>query len=222
MIHYPVNIKKYTGEVRVYETRDKMRYEAKIRQIHYYTTFDTEKDAINCIKEKNLTLELPIRNVLYRYDTHWECVIKDEKRLKFDERDLPIVESHIIYESSNHPVLKMEGKVVKFSHLIMPSLVRKLRFLIHLNGDVMDCRRENMRWKRPEAHFMEQNEDCGIYQRQSVLRTGTIQCRYIAQWNDPYTKKKCSRSFAYQYGDRHSQEAAKTEALAHRRKILAL
>lgn len=222
MIVYPSDIHKYTGDIHCYNNANNVKYEVKIRSIAYYTTFNTKKDAIHDIKKKNLDLNLHIKNILYRYPTHYECSLPNDKRMLFSNQDLPFVEKYIIYESSDHPVLKIKGKVIKFSHLLLEKPNEKSKLLIHLNGNLMDCRRENIQWQRIEVYLTRKNEDSGVKKRQSVLRNGTIQCRYVAQWLDPYTRKKCSRSFGYSYGNKDGEEIAKRNAIQHRKRELQL
>lgn len=222
MIQYPLRIKKYTGDICSYRNENNTKYEAKIRSINYYTTFDNENDAIQHIKQKNIELHLPIKNLLYRYDDYYECLLPNEKRMKFDLKDLDLVEKYVIYESTDYPVLRIKGKVVKFIHLLFDKVEDQKKLFIYHNNDKMDCRRSNIMVQRREVYLVNQNKERGVTKRQSILRNGTIQCRYIAQWKDLHTGKKCSRSFAYTHGNTKEEEEAKFNAIEYRNKVLLL
>jgi len=222
-VYYPTSLTKYQGEVRPYCTQRGTRYEARITSCALYRSFDSECEAVDFICRENRERSLPVRNVMRQEPgvDHLLCQLNGGHTMKVDAVDMPLVERHLVYWDDGLCLTKCDGHKRLFAELLMPlSPVtnRKRMALCHINGDKSDLTRANLVWRRKVAAHGER----GVIHRQSVLRTGTVQCRYVAQWHDPADGHLCSRSFGYPHGNEAAGEEARQRALAARRLALSL
>lgn len=158
-IIYPSHIKKYIGHiVKCKNGRGEYTgtWESTIKCIGHknYKRHLSYEKAFLYIFFYNLDNNLPIRNLIYKYDDRLEveCFCKGEiMRGIFDLSDLDIIQENIIYvhDKSGYKSVEMaiNGKPKKITHILMNFTYNKNDDLSidHINRNSLDNRRSNLR-----------------------------------------------------------------------------
>lgn len=160
-------------------------------------------------------------NRIHDCGTHLECELSQGRRFKFDAQDLALVKRHFVSYNEGQARVRINGERKRLSTLMLQETAT--RVVVHLNGDTLDLRRCNLVLdypvKRRPALYRNNTSGCsGVCERKRVLRTGTVQTRFIVQWYSTVpTRKLCSRTFTYHGPD--DRERARQEAVAFRRTL---
>lgn len=161
-------------------------------------------------------------NRVHDCGTHLECELSQGRRFKFDAQDLPLVKRHFVSYNEGQAHVRINGERKRLSTLMLQET--PTRVVVHLNGDTLDLRRCNLTLdypaKRRQALQRNNTSGCsGVVERKRVLRTGTVQTRFVVQWYCTTPKRKlCSRTFTYHGTE--DRERARQEAVAFRRQLV--
>lgn len=140
---YPTTKEKYKGGYWKKKRGTKYQVSIRTRAIKLHTTVDTEEEAFELLKAKNIEFNLLIKNMIHHVDDHYEVELTQGKRAKFDEEDIHLVQTHTwcAAKSGNmwYATTNIRPRCPKFHNLIMPDAIVR-----HLNGDTLDNRRVNL------------------------------------------------------------------------------
>ncbi|ALH06979.1 putative HNH-family endonuclease [Port-miou virus] len=143
VLEYPKSLKKYTGSISIQKRRCAFGTCIVYGDVKIYKAFETKEEAFSFIKEKNIELGLPIRNITKRYSDHLEVQLRDDVWTKVSLEDSDFIEEHIIgYNTSTGRATC--GKNTRLENVLMEHTPDKKKFVSHQNGDVLDNRRENL------------------------------------------------------------------------------
>lgn len=87
---------KYTGSVWHNKAHNKWLVRFGVKYSHLRSaSFDSEDEATRYIKEMNVEHDLPIRNMIYRYEGEYYCDVSGHQLLKFSLASRPLIESRV-------------------------------------------------------------------------------------------------------------------------------
>lgn len=103
------------------------------------------QEAVDLLREKNIELGLPIKNLIHEVEDYYEVELTSGKRMKFDVEDLELVQSYLLCFNSGYAVASKQGqKKIKFHNILMNHEPGEFT-VDHINRDPLDNRRANLR-----------------------------------------------------------------------------
>lgn len=214
---FPTNAKKYSGNIQQRKKVDgSFSYKVDIRftGIHFMKTFQTYEEAFECLKKKNLELDLPIKNMIWKYRDHMEVELTQGERCKFDEEELELIQECNFYARRGYAFFKIKRKEVALHNLLMEFHPCKERVVDHINRNSLDNRKANLRIVDIQTQCINKN----IQKNNKTGTNGVYYCNTYDAWCSKWVKedgKTARRIFSVEkYGD----EEAKKLAIARRKK----
>lgn len=203
---------KYTG---TYYLNRSFTYTVRIntRGIKFYRNVSDEKQALVLLKDKNLELKLPIRNLIYVVKNnegkidHLEMELTQNMRTKVDYEDLDVVQSKPFYSCNGYACYNENGSSKRLHNLILNHTPNDLT-VDHINKNPLDNRRCNLRIvdMRTQAinRTIQSNNTSGI----TGVHYDATNDRWIAKWKDS-NGDKCTKWFSCKkYGDVTAKQLA--------------
>ncbi|ALX27574.1 HNH-family endonuclease [Golden Marseillevirus] len=142
-LEYPKSLKKYTGYIIPQNRKSAFGTCIIYGNTKIHKAFEIEEDAISFIIQKNIELNLPIRNIMRRHLEFLEVQVRDDVWTKMSLQDSDFIEKNIIgYNSATKRATC--GKNTRLENVLMGHTPDNKTFVSHKNGDVLDNRRENL------------------------------------------------------------------------------
>lgn len=138
-IHYPGNIRKYTGGVCKRKSKWGARMTIGDNRKEFCTLFDTEDEAREFVIELNKKAGT-VRNIIYLYDGLYYCDLNFQNTLIIISKEsIPVVDAHLIGHMRK---VVVDGKVMPFEYLLCEKGDNER--IVRLNGIGHDLRVENL------------------------------------------------------------------------------
>jgi hypothetical protein len=198
----PRDIKKYIGCVSSYDTKNGKRWRSQFHNNYKYLkgmVHKTEDDAVAFIKEVNIKENLPIKNIVYKHDDEYYCVLGLRNQImKFSIEDMDLVESHTWYShycscvGAFYAQTKLKGVMKSYPQLLFPEM-RPGETGDHISRNTLDNTRSNLRI----ASKREQRKNQRISSRNKSGIKGVYRYKrgWKAAWSD-INGKQHKRSFS--------------------------
>jgi hypothetical protein len=222
-IIYPTTKTKYTG---TYKKR-RRRYAVIIASsgVSLHVTVDTEAEAFELLKAKNIEFDLPIKNLIHRVDDHYEFELGDICA-KFDDEDLELVQNHTWYyakrANSCHYVrtnVRNEGGGYRIKHMhqfLMPDPPEDYT-VDHININGLDNRRANLRYATRRIQTI--NRRILPANTSGITGIGKTKNGYWGAYWRPIQGKSKAKFFSIA---KNGDDVAKAMAIAYRESVISL
>jgi hypothetical protein len=210
-IIYPTIKSKYKGSYA--ERNGKWPVTIRYDDIRFHATRSTEEEAFDLLKEKNIEFGSPIRNIIHKVDGHFEVELTQDKRMKFDEQDLEVIQQHVIYayqpkkKKTWYACTMLGGRVRQF-HTVLMTNPPDGETVDHVSRNGLDNRRNNLRYATPRQQAINRtmrrtntsgHTGVGFHKRMNA---------WVANWC-PDEGKMLTRAFSVSiYGDEMAKEMA--------------
>ena len=218
----PTNLKKYLGRVAPPWRREK-KWRSCFQGKYKYkgSSHDSEKEAIDHVKEINIRNGWPIRNIVYRYGNEYYCHLTKGQLTLFAVEHMDIIQNNTWY-ASFYPKNKtyyaktceyLTQSHVYYHHRVYPNL-KKGETVDHINKISLDNRPENMRVASRRTQIL--NRNILVNNTTGVTGVKIEKGNYcIAQWVDENHVPRVKHFSIKKYG----YETAFKMAVAHRKYI---
>lgn len=142
----PQNVKKYKGSIS--KIGNKWQTELHKKDGGRFTkTHDTLKAAESYIIDYNTEQNVPIKNMIYKYNDEYYCVLSKYQLMKFSFQDLNLVEENKWYADSStceyYAKTCGNGQYHWFYQKMFPQMLNNEK-VKYLNDDFLDNTRENL------------------------------------------------------------------------------
>jgi hypothetical protein len=216
---YPVNIRKYTGQIVERKLKEEFSYEARIKHEKCTVSkcFRDLGEAEAYLMQQNFELQLPIKNICYDRGDYFEMELTKGQYCKFDKADFDVIDGkcwHVSYHNGNgYAVTTIDRSTVKLHNYLLNHQPDEMT-VDHINRDTLDNRRTNLRIvnKRDQAMNQKKRED-NTSGNTGVSFKGKS---WAANWVDDRGNRK-SKTFAI---SKYGYEEAKNMAIAYRQQII--
>lgn len=204
VLEYPKSLKKYTGSIAIQKRKCAFGTCIVFGNIKIYKAFETEEEAFSFIKDKNIELNLPIKNIVKRYSDYLEVQLRDDVWTKMSLEDSNFIEEHIIgYNASTKRATC--GKNTRLENVLMGHTPDKKKFVSHKNGDVLDNRRENLvfvfgRSLERRRNAVKEDEGCLFYPSRKL---------WAVKWTEMDGKCHKQEFKISEFGEKAEEEAKK-------------
>lgn len=204
VLEYPKSLKKYTGSIAIQKRKCAFGTCIVFGNIKIYKAFETEEEASSFIKDKNIELNLPIKNIVKRYSDYLEVQLRDDVWTKMSLEDSNFIEEHIIgYNASTKRATC--GKNTRLENVLMGHTPDKKKFVSHKNGDVLDNRRENLvfvfgRSLERRRNAVKEDEGCLFYPSRKL---------WAVKWTEMDGKCHKQEFKISEFGEKAEEEAKK-------------
>ncbi|MHB9057135.1 MAG: AP2 domain-containing protein [Paludibacteraceae bacterium] len=210
-IIYPNNRFKYTGTIfeAKLKTMTSFRVRIKTDTINYNKNVKTQEEAEQILKQKNIELGAPIKNICYDAGSHVIMELTQGKFCKFDHDVFDLLDNYIWHIANDYVCAVQNGKTVRMHKLIMQDKELKNDETIdHINRDTCDNRTCNLRVASPQTQCINRkvrnDNPSGI---RGVHCNSSNNC-WAAVWMD-LEGKHCSKSFSIsKYGEGQAKQFA--------------
>lgn len=204
VLEYPKSLKKYTGSIATQKRRLAFGTRIVFGEIEIYKAFRTEDEALSFIRNKNIELNLPIRNIVKKYSNYLEVQLRENIWTKVSLEESEFVEENIVgYNASTGRATC--GKNTRLENIIMKHTPDKKKFVSHKNGDILDNRRENLvfvfgRSLERERNSVKEDEGCLFYPARKL---------WAVKWTEMDGKCHKQEFKISEFGEKAEEEAKK-------------
>ena len=146
---YPISIRHYTGNI----SPKFHKFMARFTPEDPSKAGTSYEEAFEYIKQKNIELNLTIKNIVYDRGDYYEVSLTQNQYMKFDKDDLPIVQKHVLYADKKRNVFyARSGRDANFQNILL-KFTPSDPTIDHVNRDPLDNRKNNLRiaTKREQA-----------------------------------------------------------------------
>lgn len=177
---FPTDIKKYIGYIQ--QVCNKFRITIKTKHLYdaIHSTFTTYEEAFNFIKSKNISLKLPISNIIQEYNDYLKVELTSGKFMICDKEDIELIQKYTWYveKSGNicYATTWVNERNLMFHNLLLNHTPGEIT-VDHINRNSLDNRKINLRL----ANRFEQVQNRGI------PRTNTSGVKSVHIRSDRYT-----------------------------------
>lgn len=220
----PKNIAKYSGSI-VYDKYQKQwrLYMHQHTDNRYSSRHKTQQEA----EERKIeiaTRENLVKNIVYIYKNEYYCVLTRKQIMKFDYRDIEIVDKYIwcamlaphgmSFYASSQTQTEHGTKSLKFHRLLFPNIEKGMT-VDHINpGETLDNTRSNLRLATNSMQVVNQRLRLDNKSGIKGVNYRSSNNSWYTQWVDDEGHQRSKTFRISKYG-----ETAKEKAIAYRTSI---
>lgn len=222
----PVNIKKYDGSVRFRKDKKTWRscFNGEYKHLSR-STHKTKEEAEAYVKQINVSLNLVIKNIIYRYEDDYYCVLTQKQVMLFAAQHLAIVESstwRADYDRSSNAYYATTRRSrkdgpgptnINFHILALPG-IKQGETVDHKNRVTLDNRPFNLRVATQTTQSINQRKHSNNTSGVIGVYHHPKRNQWIALWKE--SGKPCQKSFSV---SKYGSKQAKVLAIAKRKEM---
>jgi hypothetical protein len=213
-VHYPTEIRKYTGSVSPVKGKKGETFCVKIMNanVRYQKNFKTMAEAVEALKQKNIEHGLPIKNVIKEYPEYMTCELTKGQMFMFSKGDIETVQRYCWCYGRGYAITFIGDKLHQFHNILLGFQPTQQETIDHIDCNRLNNKRENLRVASRRTQMInktvQKNNNSGIrgvfYDRQRN--------RWVALWQDRIDQTK-TKYFSVR---KHGEAQAKQMAINHR------